>query len=638
MKLAGSRWRSGRPLLVLDALLVFSTPALWLFPGAAVAEKVAIRPEFQVSTYETYTYYGYSYSKAHNEGIGSVDIAASASGTFVVAWEDLYEYGPGAYGYAIPGAFVRRIDGLGRPLGPEFRVSGLASYAKGGVAVASDPAGRFVVVWDDYDAVPDSNYIGIRGRRYNASGGVLGPPFLVNTVTTSDQMTPKVAMDSAGGFVVVWAEPGYQYGEFIHGRRFDSSGTAQGAQFQVNSEPCYGCAYSAFEGFAVFDDMDVVTNSAGNSMVVWRGRATESAEPDVRARLFDGAGAALGPEFVVGIDTDPYSDYGLRAPAVATDGSGRFVVVWTSFFGGNTFVRRFDSAGGALGGEFQANTATVPFSYGPKVAADASGRFIVTWDTQGTGDEYPIYGREFDSSGTPVAGPFRVDFADPYYGEFLSSRHNIAASGAGQFVVVWGQYRNESYTFGVDGRQIGDKPVACTPAPRTDCRAQTVSNRGAFRFRDSAASTRRLYWRWVKGQEVTQEALGDPRTTNSIAFCVYDASTQTQPLMDLRVPAGGGCTKIPCWLPIGSAGDRFDYFDMARFVGGLELIRLHAKPDGLGRASVLARKDNLELPATPLTAPVTVQVQAANGTCWTAEYGAHIRKNAGGVFVARAGS
>jgi hypothetical protein len=192
-----------------------------------------------------------------------------------------------------------------------------------------------------------------------------------------------------------------------------------------------------------------------------------------------------------------------------------------------------------------------------------------------------------------VAEPFRVDFADPDY-EFRSSRHGIAASPAGRFVVVWGQYRSESYTFGVDGRQIGDRPVACTPAPKTGCREQTVSKRGAFRFRDSAIeSSRRLTWRWVKGQEVTTQALGDPRADNSIAMCVYDASAAAQPLMDLRVPAGGGCTKIPCWIQAGSGTPlRFDYFDSARFVGGLELIRLHVKPEGQGRLSVLARKSS----------------------------------------------
>jgi hypothetical protein len=45
-----------------------------------------------VNTYETYTYYGYTYSQAPNEGKGSVDIASDANGTFVVAWEDLHVY------------------------------------------------------------------------------------------------------------------------------------------------------------------------------------------------------------------------------------------------------------------------------------------------------------------------------------------------------------------------------------------------------------------------------------------------------------------------------------------------------------------------------------------------------------------
>jgi hypothetical protein len=45
-------------------------------------------------------------------------------------------------------------------------------------------------------------------------------------------------MDPAGNFVVVWADPAYDgvgsnY-QTIQGRRFDSSGTAQGDQFQVN--------------------------------------------------------------------------------------------------------------------------------------------------------------------------------------------------------------------------------------------------------------------------------------------------------------------------------------------------------------------------------------------------------------------
>jgi hypothetical protein len=619
------------------------TTFLWtlLLPQALQAELTAVRPEFEVSTSDSYFYGGYSYPQAHNEGRGSVDIAASANGTFVVVWEDLYAYGPGPYGYSIPGAWFRRIDSLGRPLGPEFRVSGFDSYARGGVAVASDPSGRFVVVWDDYNAESGfSAGTGIMARRYNASGGALGLPFLVNAITTDDQFTPKVALDTAGNFVVVWADfypDASGYGT-IQGRRFDSAGNAQGSQFQVNSTPCHGypCGYSGFEGFALFDDMDIATNGAGSFMVVWRD-SPDTEPTEIRARVFDSVGTPSGSDFVVNTTSDYY---GRRGPSVASDGS-RFIVGWTDgYLGYNAFARRFDSAGAGLGAEFQVNTSDIyAFTYGPKVAADASGRFVVTWDAQGSG-YYKVYGREFDAAGTPVAEPFRVDFeGDLNYDTGGISRHNVAASSAGQFVVVWGQYRYASYTYGVDGRQIGEKPLACTPAPQPGCKQPTIPGRGMFRFRDPTNPRfRSLAWRWARGQEVSALELGDPQTTDSVAFCVYDGSAQTQPLMDLRVPAGGGCTNVPCWQPVGAAGRRFDYFDTARFVGGLEQIRLLAKPEGRGRASVVARKDNLTLPATPLTPPVTVQLQAENGTCWTASYSTRIIKNEGGVFRAKPGS
>jgi hypothetical protein len=618
--------------------------ALCLAAPTAHAELTAIRPEFQVSTSETYTYYGYVYSNAHPEGTSSVDAAGNAGGTFVVVWNDGYAYSSGYYGYPIPGAWFRRIDDVGRALGPEFRAShGQVSYGTGGVSVAADSIGRFVVVWDDYQVEGEYSR-GILARRYNGNAGALGAPFLVNTITEDEQFTPKVALDDAGNFVVVWADPAYysyDRNPSIQGRRFDSGGAPAGDQFQVNGgTTCPFCAYSGTEGGARFDDMEIAANTAGNFMVVWRGRDDDYALFDIRGRLFDSTGAATGPEFVVAdaASAGPYG-YGLRAPAIAADGSGRFVVVWTDLYNTNVFGRRFDSAGGALGGDFQVNTIeNYYFGYGPHVAADGPGSFVVTWDQVGADSDYAeIYAREFDSTGTPVAGPFRVD--DEYAYAYGVGHHSVAATGAGEFVVVWSQGRYSTGYFGVDGRQIGLAPVACAPAPLPGCRAPTQPRRGVFRFKKSTnRALNLLRWRWVRGQEVTAEDLGDPRETNSIAFCVYDGSAREQPLIHLAAPAGGGCTKGRCWLPIGTPILRFDYFDTARFVGGLEQLRVAAKPEGRAWASVLARKESLVLPATPLVAPVTVQLQAANGTCWSAEYTSFIRKNEGGIFRANPGS
>ena len=63
----------------------------------------------------------------------------------------------------------------------------------------------------------------------------LGAEFQVNSYTTGNQVWPKVGFDARGGLVVVWG--GVQG---VFGRRFDASGAAAGAEFQVNQSPFGG--------------------------------------------------------------------------------------------------------------------------------------------------------------------------------------------------------------------------------------------------------------------------------------------------------------------------------------------------------------------------------------------------------------
>jgi hypothetical protein len=198
-------------------------------------------------------------------------------------------------------------------------------------------------------------------------------------------------------------------------------------------------------------------------------------------------------------------------------------------------------------------------------------------------------------------------------------------------VVVWSQY---DYAFEVEGRLLGVAPVACTAAPKTGCKEQTVSKRGAFRFKSSSRNS--LAWRWAKGETVTAEDMGNPFATDSYAFCVYDESADPQPLISAAVPAGGACGAAPCWRAL--SGGRYDYKDRDAYVDGIGLIRVKPGDAPRSRALVRARSENLDLPSTPLTPPVTVQIQVATGTCWTASYDAFVKRNENGVFRALAGS
>src|SRR5262249_3511343 len=140
--------------------------------------------EFQVNTHTTH----YQIRPA---------VAADGAGNFVVVWQSFAQDTPLSWG-----VFGQRYDSTGLPLGGEFEVNSYTTGDQGEPSVGADGAGNFVVVWDS--GFQDGSYLGVFGRRYDASGVPLGGEFQVNTYTTGRQGPAAVAVDGAGNFVVVW--------------------------------------------------------------------------------------------------------------------------------------------------------------------------------------------------------------------------------------------------------------------------------------------------------------------------------------------------------------------------------------------------------------------------------------------------
>ena len=125
------------------------------------------------------------------------------------------------------------------PIGGETRVNTNTSDTQSinpnvAQAVATDAAGNFVVVWSSN--LQDGSSYGIYAQRFAADGTAQGSDFLVNTTTADDQITPVVAMDAAGNFVVSWSsnlQDGSGHG--LYAQRFNAAGIAQGSEFLVNT-------------------------------------------------------------------------------------------------------------------------------------------------------------------------------------------------------------------------------------------------------------------------------------------------------------------------------------------------------------------------------------------------------------------
>jgi hypothetical protein len=312
---------------------------------------------------------------------------------------------PAVVGLAALAALAGAAHGQG--LCPEFQVS-TATINQAYPAVASAANGDFVVVW----IMGDTSGVDVLGRRFDSSGGPRGPEFRVNTAT-GFHTEPAVAADPSGNTVVVWkyADPDGPTRALL-GRRYDSTGAAQGGEFQVATFGYYFQARPA-----------VATASGGEFVVVWTSYAGGGSE--IFGRRYDAAGAPQGPEFQVNTYTTGFQ----RLPAVSVDTTGAFVVLWEDSEQSKALAQRFDAGGARVGSEIEIQTVLSPSH--PKLAHGPNNDFLVVW-----GGNAAMIGRRFDASGVPQGAEFPIAL----YTATGAGQHDLAGDpgGAyGSYVAVW---------------------------------------------------------------------------------------------------------------------------------------------------------------------------------------------------------
>jgi len=223
---------------------------------------------------------------------GSQSIPAVASGPvggFVVVWDGLGSNGTDTSNWSVKG---RRFAADGSPKGGDFQVNSYTTSFQGGPAVAVDGQGDFVVVWFSEGSYgTDSSYWSVQAQRFAASGSRQGGEFQVNSYTTSYQVSPAVAADAEGNFIVAWASDGSNgtdtNGFSIQGQHFDVSGAPVGGQFQVNS---YTTDYQGMPAVAV--------DGQGDFVVVWDSSGSDGTDTD--------SSSTQGQRFSVPIFTDGF--------------------------------------------------------------------------------------------------------------------------------------------------------------------------------------------------------------------------------------------------------------------------------------------------------------------------------------------
>lgn len=241
-------------------------------------------------------------------------VAMDNSGNFVVSWTSGASSGSGQQDGSQYGVYAQRFDSSATKVGGEFKVNTHTANSQGTSAVAMDADGDFVVTWTSY--LQDGSVAGVYAQRYNASGVAQGSEFRVNQVTANAQFFSHVAMDDAGNFVVAWGSDGQDgSGNGVYARRYNSSGTALGNEFRVNT---YTANHQYFANIAM--------SGSGEFVIQWSSQGQDGSGYGIYAQRYTSAGATDGAEF----RANTYTTSSQLIGTSAMDNNGNFILAWSS--------------------------------------------------------------------------------------------------------------------------------------------------------------------------------------------------------------------------------------------------------------------------------------------------------------------
>lgn len=261
--------------------------------------------------------------------------------------------------------------------------------------------------------------------------------FLVNTFTDSTQRWPSIDKDDNGNYYVVWQSINVISSILLHPiylQQFNSNNVKVGSEILVNeSTP------------NIQEKPVIATNANGRSVVSWSSFTDLQSGYDIKARIFNQNSPQVTEILVNTSIQNTQSN-----PAAAIKPNGEFVITWDSWFqdGGDrgVYAQRFDSDGNKLGAEFSVNTTIAYSQAKPRVKYFSDGKIIIIWESyKQDGSGYGMYGRIFNSDGTPNTGEFQINTytADyQWYGD-------LDVFDDDSFIVVWCSWEQDGDDGGI---------------------------------------------------------------------------------------------------------------------------------------------------------------------------------------------
>jgi hypothetical protein len=158
---------------------------------------------------------------------------------------------------------------------------------------------------------------------------------------------------------------------------------------------------------------------------------------DIYARLFNGAGLAVGPDF--GVVSPIATDSQQYTPEVIFSPRDQYAIGWIdSRAGQEVYLQAYDATTGLVGGNTIISVADPSaINWNLHFAVNQSGDLLASWDA--TVSQSSILARRFTNGFAPVALPSAVNASS------TGQRWNPGASfsAAGAYAVCWSEFQNQ---------------------------------------------------------------------------------------------------------------------------------------------------------------------------------------------------
>jgi hypothetical protein len=300
--------------------------------------------------------------------------------------------------------------------------------------VVLDSASLALVVWAEIIGTSPGD---IRGARISGAGHVLDLSSLLLSTAAGDQRSPAVASHGTD-YLAAWQEARNGSSD-IYGARvantgevLDPSGLALSMDHNTEQAPA-------------------VESNGTDYLVVWQDWR-DIASPDIYGVRVSGAGEVLDPAGLV----IHASAHGLFAPALASNGTGWFVVWEKNWNGQRLHGTRVANTGEVMDPAGIPICTTAADQRSPAVASNGVDYFV-TWNDYRSGASPDIYGARVLASGTVV------DTAGFALGTAAVSESTPAvASNGTDYLAVW--KRDTGLTTDIYATRVTSAGVVVDPA------------------------------------------------------------------------------------------------------------------------------------------------------------------------------